>query len=197
MPFRWNGAASRYVRPNGRFASRGEVRATLDATLRNHGRDLSRMTVSLREGRLSLAAWQVAMRDEIKAVHLYAAAAARGGWDRLTPADYGHVGREVRRQYDFLNDFAQDIARGLSVDGRAASRAAMYAEAARTTYHRVDRMEQRDHNGMTEELSVLHAAEHCYECVDEADRGWVPIGTCIDVGSRVCGPRCKCTMSYR
>ena len=63
---------------------------------------MRRLSEDLRNGRISPRDWQTGMRGEIKRVHLNGAAAAKGGWAHLSPADYGWVGRIVRGQYEYL-----------------------------------------------------------------------------------------------
>jgi hypothetical protein len=72
----------------------------------------------------------------------------------------------------------------------------LYAEAGRGTYYVFTTKEMRA-AGKTEEENQLHPAEHCQSCLDEAARGWVPIGTLIPIGQRDCLGRCRCTISYR
>lgn len=195
--FIWNARALRYIAPSGRFVSRAEVRGAIDQALVNAERRIAGATEALRTGRLGLAPWERLMREEIKNVHLYNAAAARGGWAQMTQADYGRVGQAVRRQYEYLERFGNQIASGRVVpDGRFMMRARSYAQAGRSTYHMTDRRVHRE-RGFTEERSLLGIADHCDECVSEEGRGWVRIGDITPIGSRQCLSRCRCSIEYR
>lgn len=195
--FRYNARAYSYVGPDGRFLSRKEVRDTLDNALANNGRVVRDLTAQLRDGRISIADWQTQMAREIKNVHLYSAAAARGGWANMTPADYGRAGQRIETQYRYLRGFAEDVASGKQpLNGRALERAAMYSEAGRNTFHHVERQEM-EVRGMTEERSVRHPADSCEECVEQADLEWQTIGEAVPIGDRICLTKCRCTMDYR
>ena len=150
-----------------------------------------------RKGNISLGRWEREMRALTKDSHLLNAAAAKGGWDRLTPADYGRVGQAVREQYRHLDGLAGELAAGFqSPDGRFITRAQMYTRSGRTTYETTSRSVARDAE-FTEERSILHPADHCESCVAQADLGFQPLGSLLPPGSRQCLSNCKCTLEYR
>jgi hypothetical protein len=195
--FRYNARAYSYVGPGGRFLSRTEVRDTLDNALANNGKIVRDLTQQLRDGRITLATWQTGMAREIKNVHLYSTAAARGGWANMTPTDYGRAGQRIEAQYRYLRGFAEDIASGKQpLNARALQRATMYSEAGRNTFHYVERKEM-EVRGMTEERSILHAQDSCEGCVEQNDLEWQPIGGAAPIGERDCLTKCRCTMDYR
>lgn len=194
--YRWSERANRYIDANGRFVSRAFVRAEIDLALEAAQLRLAALAESLRVGGISLDAWIIEMRRAIKQVHLYSAAAARGGWAQMSQADYGRVGTLVREQYGYLENFANEIVDGLILDGRFLRRVALYGSAGRRTFHRVEQLEMQL-RAMDEERSVLNPADHCEECIAEAAKGWVPLGTVIPIGERTCLTNCKCDMDYR
>lgn len=194
--FKWNEEAKRYVDARGRFVSRAEVRRSLDFALRNAQREMRTLAQSLRSGNISLAQWQARMRVIAKNVHLYSAAAARGGFAGMRAADYGSVGARLRFQYKKIDEFAAQIARGYPLDGRFLSRVDLYAQSGRSTYHTFDgRMHKA--SGYIEERYYLGVADHCGECVAIQDAGWQPIGSLTPIGSRQCLSRCACSVEYR
>ncbi len=198
-PFRWDPAINRYRDSRGRLVAASWVRRELDAALDVRAKAAARLVEDLRAGRISLLDWRREMRQMIKDVHLYSAAAARGGWSAMSPAAYGQVGRRIRDEYGFLEGLVQDIAKGIPVDGRIAARARQYAHAGRDTFHVAERSVMRQ-GGMTEERNVLHPAEHCTgagSCVEQSDKGWVPLGTLLPIGRRKCRRNCRCTLEYR
>jgi ferredoxin len=137
------------------------------------------------------------MAREIKSAHLASAALAKGGFAQMAPADYGRVGARLKEQYRFLNRFASQIESGQQgLNGQLPIRSEMYIQAARATYHATERreMEQR---GVEEERSILGAADHCPDCLQEADKDWQLIGTLIPIGDRICLTRCACVFDYR
>lgn len=196
--YRFNERAGRYIDGRGRFVPNTMVRAELDKTLQTSQQAMRNLSGGLRTGKISLADWQTGMMREIKNTHLSSAALAKGGWAQMTPADYGRVGAEVKKQYAYLDNFAQQIASGEQrLDGVFLRRADMYFEAGRGTFHDVERLE-KGKRGMTEERSILDpSARHCDGCLQEAARGWVSIGSLVRIGARDCLTRCRCMIEYR
>lgn len=137
-----------------------------------------------------------AMKDRLKIAHLLAYAAAKGGWAQMTPADFGRVGRELRRQYNYLRNFAADLAQGKLTEGQAAYRASLYARAAYATYENARRRAMQD-AGFTEERRRRTAKESCPDCIEYARRGWQPIGTLPPIGQSQCIVNCRCYFEYR
>lgn len=194
--YRWNLPAGRYYGSDGRFVSFAAVRDALDAALDNHERILISLGEQLRDRSISITEWQLRMAQEIKIIHTYSAALAKGGWAQMTPADYGRVGYRLREQYAYLANFAAQIENGLPLDGRFRERVKLYAQSGRLTYHMVLRAERRL-RGDTEERNVLGIADHCGECVSTTKRGWQPIGALPLIGTRQCRSNCRCHIEYR
>lgn len=194
--FRWNPAAQRYIGPGGKFVAQSRIRSAIDEALRKNALRVRDLSNQLRAGRISLDSWWLEMRTAVKDANLYGAAAARGGWAQMTPADFGRVGAEVRKQYAYLDRFVGEIDGGLTLDGRFLNRAMSYLNSGRVTFEEIatDMFEAR---GFTEERNVLGNAEHCGDCVAETARGWVPIGDLIPIGSRRCRGNCRCKIQRR
>jgi hypothetical protein len=195
-PFRWNAAAAQYVRANGRFVPRSDVRRAIDAALLAEEKRARSLAEDLRNGRITLDAWRTEMRDLIKTVQTYGAAAAKGGWAQLTQSDYGRIGQIVRSEYGFLEQFAQGIASGRVSLASVQARAVQYALAGRDTYHQTERIAARD-AGLTQERNILHPADHCDQCVAQTARKWVSIGQLIPIGRRTCRRYCRCSLAFR
>lgn len=196
-PYTYDPSIARYRAPNGRMVPRAEVRRAIDAEIRSLDGEARALADSYRKGEISLGRWEREMRVLVKDTHLLNAAAAKGGWDRLTQADYGRVGRIVRDEYNHLDGFAGELSAGFQkADGTMLSRAQLYTRGGRTTYEAIARAVAQD-AGYTEERSALHPADHCDLCVSEAARGWVPIGELIPIGSRTCRGNDRCSADYR
>lgn len=196
--YTWSARSQRYRHiATGRWVGRDTVRRALDTALQRSQADILRLGRDLQVGRLSLAEWQVATAKQLKAAHLASAAAARGGWAQMTQADYGRVGYRLRAEYGYLTRLAGQVADGTqALDGRFLTRLAMYAQAPRGTYHAQERVGMRE-AGYTQERNVKAAGDSCQGCIDQTARGWVALGTLIQVGSRDCLSRCRCTIQYR
>jgi hypothetical protein len=138
------------------------------------------------------------MMEQIKLAHTASAAAARGGWAQMSQSDWGAAGRMIRDQYDYLRNFADQIASGQQLlNGNALVRADLYADAARGTFEQMRRRYEQQQNGMQEERRVLGEADHCEGCLAQAELGWQPIGTLDPIGAEECITRCHCTFFYR
>lgn len=182
---------------SGRLVGRQVVRLALDQVLESSAREMQALAEGLRNGSVSLGEWQTRMAREVKNVHLASGALAKGGWAQLSPADLGRIGQKVRTQYEFLRGFAAQVANGEQrLDGTLGRRVELYAEAGRGTYHAVEQREMQA-RGRTEERSLLGAADHCEECVEQAARSWQPLGEMVPIGARVCKARCACSVDYR
>lgn len=202
-PFRYDPVRDRYRDARGRYLSRVDVRRALDTAFEGSQDVAGALAVSLREGRIGLREWQTGMIGVIKRTHLQAAAAAKGGWSQLSPADFGRVGAAIKEQYRYLRAFAAQMEAGSPADGRFEVRSRMYGHAARRHFHAVQR-EQMRVRGFDEERNVRTARESCagasagrIGCVDASRRGWVPIGDLPAVGARICLTQCLCFIEYR
>lgn len=195
--FKWSATSRRYIDTrSGRFVAAGKVRGALDVAIRKSNREITALATQLRKGEITAQQWSLAMRQQIKAQQLASAAAARGGFAQMSPADYGRVGGQVARQYRYLNKFTKQITKGLPLDGKFMARAKLYGEAARGTYEKTAR-DVADESGAIEEKNILHPADHCAECMGLSAQGWQPIGSMPAPGQRQCGNNCHCTMAYR
>jgi hypothetical protein len=195
--YTWDAKLARYRNSAGRIVPRADVVGALERALdvaKGRARDLG---ASLRAGNISLAAWQQGMRVAIKDVHLYSAAVARGGWAQMTSEDFGYVGPRVRFHYGKLQAWAEQLQAGAApLDGRFTTRTELYLLAGRGSFDDQD-LRQQQEIGMQYERNILHAADHCFGCLEQSDRGWVPIGQLVRPGQRECMSRCRCTVAYR
>jgi len=174
----------------------GRIRGYLDDVLDSSERDMLALGSRLQAGSISVAEWQLGMRDTLKSIHTASGALPQGGWAHMSPADYGRIGVRLKEQYKFLGKFAKQIENGLPLDGRFNNRIKLYAQSGRATYHALEREEQAK-RGKKEERNILGGRDHCTECVGEANKGWVKIGTLKLIGQRICKSNCRCHAEYR
>lgn len=194
----WNDKTAQYINARtGRFVPRSEIRAQLDKVIDASTEAMRGLSQQLRDGAINLADWQMGMMQQIKTTHLAGAAMQRGGWQQMTQADFGRVGRIVRAEYRFLGQFANEIASGkVKLDGRLLVRASQYGQAGRETYLTFWGLEG-DKRGFDEERSILNPAEHCQDCIDQAAKGFQPRGQMIPIGRRQCRANDKCSVELR
>lgn len=195
----WNEVAHRYVDlDTGRFVSNVAIRDSLESMMDLSALNMNALTQSLVDGKISLADWQTSMMVEIKSAHVAAASLANGGWAQMTQSDWGAAGQMIRTQYDYLRNFANEIASGKQpLDGRALVRSDLYGDAANGTYAEMQRRAQIL-EGMEEERRNLEdSISACDGCIEQAELDWQPIGTLDAIGAEECTTRCRCEFSYR
>ncbi len=174
------------------------ILAWLMAVSQNAGRSARELTQLLRQGDITLKAWQLEMATNIRYAHLANAAAAKGGLLQLTMADYLATQKIIARELTYLDNFAKGIADGsIPLDGHVLRRADAYMKASRSTYWETLRRDQVK-RGASEEKRVMAGSEHCPECVEYAGREWVPIGTLPPPGvDSTCRQNCLCRLETR
>lgn len=202
-PFTYDPKTARFRSRGGRFV---RAEAVKDLTLRTFDRAAKSTRAigeALQRGEISLAEWQTYMAREIKNTTLYAAGLANGGWDNLSPADFGRVGRWLAQgpkdgmgQYQYLQRFAEQIEAGLPLDGVFLRRCEMYVHQANQYYER-ERSRIREVMGFDEVRNRRHAKDSCAGCVDQTAKNWQKRGAYLYPGSRDCRSSCKCSSQYR
>jgi hypothetical protein len=196
--FGWNGTRY-YDLVSGQFVAKEKVIGGLEDMIDAGASNMNTLTQMLINQEISLENWQLGMMEEIRITHAASAALSQGGWAQMTPADWGYEGSLVKKQYDYLADFANEIATGKQpLDGRALVRSDLYADASNTTY---SAMTTRSYvaDGWEEERRILEpGADHCDDCEYYEKQGWQPIGSLPEPGDdSQCSKRCRCTKQYR
>lgn len=197
MPLTFNDQAGRFVNERGRFVAESSVRAVIDAIADGASARMADAAERMLAGGLSLAEWQADVARTIKLSQVAASTIAHGGAARMGFAEYGAAGREIRSQYDYLRQFAAQVADGSQpLNGSLIARARQYGQASRVAFEREYRRDQMA-RGYAAERNVLGAAEHCAQCREQSARGWVPTGSLVPVGQRTCRGNCRCSIRYR
>lgn len=117
------------------------------------------------------------MARETKLATNVATALARGGWQNVTPAQWGANGLRLRGEYGHLREFVQAFERGELSERQIIERAKLYAN---TAYGRFWELEQaaRQVRGATQmRIQTVGDDRVCPICRAEERRGWQPIGT--------------------
>jgi hypothetical protein len=195
----WNEAAHRYYDlESGVFVSRATIAEGLQSVMDASALRMNDLTQKLIDGGVSLADWQTGMMTQIKNTNVASAALANGGWGQMTQSDWGATGQLIRDQYDFLRNYAKEIADGTqALDGRALVRSDLYADAANGTFWEMDKRSMLA-DGYEEGRRVLEpGADHCDDCEGYASEGWMPIDDIPEIGNSQCLTRCRCEIEYR
>ena len=190
--------SGRYVREaTGRFVSRSKIVDLLERSIQGRERRLyvgARRAVA---GEISPSVWLSRTKTMLKRQYLQDAALAAGGWDRLTPADYGRIGGRIRGQYRYLATMAEGIRDGTISEAQAVSRMRMYVGEARRQFYEVER-ERRPPPppGKTRLERRLLAAKdkgNCADCLRYYGMGWQIEGVLPVPGAEsICGGNCRC-----
>lgn len=180
----------------GRLVAPDAVRRALDLALQNNASKARNLAEQLRSGAIDIDEWALAMRGVVKDTQLFSSAAARGGWAQMGAHAFGLVGQRVRRQYAFLTNLTIELRAGLPKDGRFLERAASYAKAAKPAFLAA-RQDVVQLSGFDEIKTDLNPAEHCDDCIREAARGFVRMGTEVPIGARQCLHNDRCSVRFR
>lgn len=184
----------------GRFVSRQTINditrsQTSEAEARYH-----ELHTALHEGRISAASFVERMREESRRNMLQNIALAKGGFDRLDFSDFGRAGQALRNQYAQFAGTAQDVADGKVSLPQLLQRANGYAGEARRQYYIADRDQRQpsDADHVIIGRRTLGDAQHCAECLQYYQQGWVLASEVVLPGILCsCDTHCKCDVLYR
>lgn len=160
------------------------------------------------KGDISPAAFQQAMKSELRNAYNANAALGKGGFQRMTAVEYGRNGGILQREYQYLTGFAQDIADGKVTEAQAAARARMYGGKAYSRYTDEEARRKRESGEFTQEKwgptvgdeRVCTTADGLLGCSEREAMSWQPIGThpAPASGRTPCIGACRCPpLSFR
>lgn len=161
----------------------------------------------LADGRLNVADWMDGMIDAIKHIYIQQGELSAGGRDQMTPQFWGAIGNQLRQQYAYLRDFADQIAAGELTPGQIRARSEMYISSSRQAFWRIQDFKAME-RGETEERWISMGDKNtCSPCNGADALGWMPIGTFgvpgsgtveLDPQTECVGlTRCRCRKAYR
>lgn len=157
------------------------------------------LTRRLLNRQIDLQQWILEMRTQTKTAYINEYLLARGGRGNMTQRDWGRLGGLLKRQYEYVNNFARDIDAGRASGGQIQTRSRMYVngatqafERAKAESHGLPHLPQYPGDGQTQCRSNcqcglhyeeqedswnvywrLGVAEHCPDCVRLAEE-WKP-----------------------
>lgn len=159
----------------GRIISQREAAAMRDTFIDAQKARLEMLTDQLVDGKINLQQWVYKMRETIKDTYSAEYAASKGGIQNVTQAEWGKESALLRRQYEYLNDFAKDIAEGKLSPAQINARAKLYVEGASQMYERG----KAESKGMPElpaypgdGKTICHTNCHCNWEIEETDTEW-------------------------
>lgn len=197
LPFFWSATRHVYVwRSTGQTIAASRIREWIDTAIANSKKWALAETQALIDGRITFEAWITELRDELRAMHTALSEIAIGGRSQWGAVEAGRLGQRLRQQYDYLGRLGRDVESGYQkLDGTLLNRVGLFVESGRGTFEGMKRGLMMD-IGMTEEMRVLHPAQHCADCPPLAGY-WAEIGSLPGIGETACLSNDACTFDYR
>jgi hypothetical protein len=198
--YTWEPATGRYRGVDGRFVARTRITDLLGDAINQNERQMLRNVTAYSEGGIDPRTWAITQSAMLKREYLQNAALGAGGWDRLTPRDYGRIGGKLRGEYGRIANLAEQIAAGEVTLPQALNRVHMEQGGARSTYYTTEREHKPGpEEGMVRiQRRVLGEAEHCDDCVGYYEQGWQYEGDLPVPGEgSVCDGSCRCDLMER
>jgi hypothetical protein len=198
-PIAYDSRAGQYRGVNGRFVGRTQVMKLVDQETQRTETRLKAQTRLLIQGKLDLPQWQINIAQTLKDSHLRMGALGAGGRQNMTAQVNGAVGYQLRKQYEYLDRFASDLAAGKLTPEQALRRSGLYAKSVRKSFHRAEQLTRKNANFQEAKRSLDPRAQHCSSCLKYSTGGkWKPIDQVMLPGENCeCGQFCKCSIEYR
>jgi hypothetical protein len=193
--YRWDKNSLRYIDQRGRFVKSADVRKALSDVVNANKRQIRALARQLNNGTLSVQQWQASMETAVRDLHLGATMAGKGGIGAMTQRDWGLAGQRIQFHLRKLDGMARDVEAGRISAGRVKARAEMYANAAVGVLENSRR--EAATGVMTHERRVLGSSEHCAVCIEEAAKGWQPLGTLRRLMDSPCLSNCRCAFRFK
>ena len=196
----WDTVSQRYRDSGGRYVARTRITALLERSINGRERRILDGAQALYDGKITPKVYAARTAELVKRQHLQNSALAAGGWDRLTPADYGRIGGNLRSEYKHLAGLANGIANGTVSTAQAQNRLHMYMGNARKEFYAVERAHlPKPKAGMTRlERRQLTPADHCPACLIFAGQGWQAQGVLPVPGEgSECNGNCRCELDRK
>ena len=174
------------------------VRGLLEENMAAHRATIADLTGRLSRGEVTVTAWQRGIAESMRDAHLQARALAVGGRDRMTARDFGSVGGFMRYDTQRLARFGAQVEAGTISGAQALVRAQLYGQAnVRRSYERGRLLTAKDEGYQQERRVLAGDAAHCEGCAEEAQRGWVQLGSLAPIGGHQCKANDKCGKEVR
>jgi hypothetical protein len=200
--FQWDKRQLRYRRA-GKFVSERAVKLAIRRVIRTSQAEMRALGESMARGEIDVAEFQSRFASELKNLHVSAAMAGQGGPANMTSADYLRVGRGLKSQYRYLNNFARQIGNGELNRQQIRMRSEMYIRSSNGAYEG-GRRDSAIAAGYRYEKNVLGKNEnHCHTgpiregCIEVTARGWQMIGMMPLPGQRRCLSMCFCSLKFK
>lgn len=180
----------------GQFVPASAVRFMMAANIEQTQKDIRTIGELLRDGKISLATWEETTAIALKNLHVQSYLLGRGGKSTMRSRDYGLVGQRLRKEYQYLRKFAEEIrTKGVS-EAEFFRRINLYVSAGSGLYEKA-REEGHIKADYSWERRLRTKTESCSSCILYESQGWVPISTLPAPTERCeCKSSCGCYKEY-
>lgn len=194
--YSWDARVHNYVDiASGKFVARSDVLGLLDDVTQSVGSTIGDLAAAAQRGDISARQFYEGARRTLKHGYNADVALGMGGWDRVTPAEWGRNGGHLRRQYDYLRNFADQIEKGEVTEAQAAARGRLYADGAHDRYWETHERGMAAAGYNEAHWRTVGDERTCEICLGLEALGWVPVGTLPNPGE--VHPGCRCRKEYR
>ena len=125
---------------------------------------------------------------------------ASGGKKNTVTNSYFIAGRNLKEEYKYLRNFAQEIKDGKLSEAQILARAQMYSGSIYKTYYETYHFQKVEREGFTLAKRDLDPfAKHCPDCPRHATKGrFLPANKVTPKGvDCACRGHCKCRLTYK
>lgn len=195
----------------GRFVRYAEVLKLADEEVNRLEIRLSGHARLLNSGKIGVGEFQTRMAESLKESHLRMAMLGAGGKKAMNPAQYGHVGQQLRKQYEYLYRFGKVLEGQTLTEARSSSdgifhptdfaqilrRAKSYAKSVNIAFRQAE-FTARGQVGFYGKRLLDPQARHCIECISYQTLTWTLVSQITPLGVNCsCGGKCRCRMVFR
>lgn len=196
MPFDYDAKVKQFTQ-RGKAIPLTTVRKEIDGLTAGIAKEAEAIARRYTAGQITLAQFEREMQAVLKSGHIIAAGVGKGGYARMTTADWNAVGTRLNREYGYLGKMVKKIGRGKIAADLTPYRAKKYANGVVMSWHETMRTEHtRDSVTTIKVMLIQNSKEGCEECNADADRGWVAVEDMAEIGTRICGNFCRCYLDF-
>ncbi len=174
----------------GQFVPITAVKFMMQRNIEATQADIRTIGQLLVDKKISLSTWEETTAIALKNLHIQSYLLGRGGKGAMEQRDYGLIGYRLRREYQYLRKFAEEIrTKGIS-EAEFFRRLEMYSSAGSGLFEKA-KTEGHIKAGFAWERRIRTKTESCQPCIIFEGMGWQPIGT-LPAPTEQCNCRSNC-----
>ena len=197
LEFTFDPITQRYrYKDSGKFVGKEAIRNLTQKAINQVTQDINVIADLLIQRKITIATWEETTAKALKNLYTWNFTLGAGGINNLGSREYGVLGAELKRQYQHLRNFAEELRQGKITEAQFRSRVQMYVQGARNTFER-GRTEAHSKSGYRWEKRKRTKTDSCPECISYEARSWQPINTLPNPGMECrCRARCGCFKEF-